>query len=140
MIKGTGIDIIEIDRFKSAMERRPRILERVFTKAERKYCLERNKPHLHFAVRFAAKEAVAKSLGVGFRNIKWKDIEILKMSSGKPSVILHNEAKNISEELGISLIDVSLSFSKTNAVANAIAFNSKLTLRDTPSSEGMSPK
>lgn len=124
MIKGTGIDIVEIDRFKQAMERRSKLLTRVFTEAERSYCLKRNKPHLHFAVRFAAKEAVAKSLGVGFRNIKWQDIEIIKMSSGKPTVILHNEAKNIAKSSGINLIDVSLSFSRTNAVANAIAFNS----------------
>jgi holo-[acyl-carrier protein] synthase len=123
MIKGTGIDIVEIDRFKRAIERRSRLIDRVFTKAERDYCLERNKPHLHFAVRFAAKEAVAKSLGIGFRNIKWQDIEIIKMSSGKPTVVLHNEAKKIADSMEISLIDVSLSFSKTNAIASAVALN-----------------
>lgn len=124
MIKGTGIDIVEIDRFKKAIERRSRLIDRVFTKAEKDYCLERNKPYLHLAVRFAAKEAVAKALGVGFRNIKWQDIEIIKMSSGKPTVILHNQAKKIANSMEISLIDVSLSFSRTNAIANAIAFNS----------------
>ena len=123
MIKGTGIDIVEIERFKTAIEKHPRLLSRVFTDSERAYCLKRNKPHLHFAVRFAAKEAVAKSLGIGFRNIKWQDIEIVKMSSGKPKVVLNNKARDIANKMNIGVIDVSLSFSHTNAIANAIALN-----------------
>ena len=98
MIKGTGIDIVEIDRFKKAVERNSNLIERIFTDKEIKYCKERNKPHLHFAVRFAAKEAVAKSMGIGMRNIKWKDIEIIRMTSGKPTIMLHNRAKGIAKK------------------------------------------
>ncbi len=123
MIKGTGIDIVEIDRFKKAIERNSDLIKRVFTDNEIKYCNERNKPHLHFAVRFAAKEAVAKSMGIGMRNIKWKDIEVIRMTSGKPTIALHNRAKSVAKENKIQSIDVSLSFTKSNAIANAIAFN-----------------
>ena len=73
MIKGTGIDIVEIDRFKKAIEKRPNLVERLFTESEINYCSARNKPYFHYAVRFAAKEAVSKCLGVGISNIKWKD-------------------------------------------------------------------
>lgn len=123
MITGLGVDIVEINRFKSAMDKHPKIVDRLFTEAEKNYCLGRKKPYLHFAVRFAAKEAILKSLETGRRGIGWKDVEVKRTISGAPEVILHEKALNLTSEKGISKVMVSLSFSHTNAVATAVALN-----------------
>ena len=124
MLTGIGIDVVEINRFRAAMQRHPRMLDRLFTKAEQKYCLGRKKSYLHFAVRFAAKEAILKSLGTGRSGIGWKDVEVKRASTGAPEVILHEKAVNITSKKGISKVMVSLAFSHTNAVATAVAVGS----------------
>ena len=90
MILGIGSDIIEIARIKKNIEcYRGRFLNRIFTVAEQNYCLNRKEPSVHFAGRFAAKEAIVKALGTGFiRGISWQDIEILPDEKGKPVVKL----------------------------------------------------
>ena len=97
MILGIGNDIIEIARIRSSIERYShRFLDRVFTKAEQEYCLKHRDSALHFAGRFAAKEAVVKSLGTGFRGgLDWLDIEILNDTLGKPSVYFSEKAKEL---------------------------------------------
>lgn len=85
MIKGIGLDIIEIDRIALAIERtKGRFIERLFTRNE----IRPNAPATYYAGRFAAKEAVVKALGTGFRGITWQDIEVLSDSMGKPYVNL----------------------------------------------------
>lgn len=121
MVKGIGIDLVEIDRFRMALEKHPKIVDRLFTEAEQEYCLGRKKPYLHFAVRFAAKEAVLKSLQTGRSRIGWKDVEVNRKPSGAPEVLLHNNALNILKEKAISEVLISLSFSHTNAIASAFA-------------------
>ncbi len=120
-VQGLGIDIVEIERFKKAMEKHPRIIDRLFTKTEQAYCLDRKKPYLHFAVRFAAKEAVLKSLETGRNGIGWKDVEVHRQNNGAPEVKLHNSAVDVTSAKGVQQIVLSLSFSHTNAVAAAIA-------------------
>ncbi len=113
-----GVDIIEIPRIAGAIERYgDRFLRRVYTPREiEKY---RNRiPSL--ATRFAAKEAVVKVLGCGFRGVGWQDVEILSDARGKPVVVLHGRAKERAEALGIRSIAVSLSDSKEYAVAMAL--------------------
>jgi holo-[acyl-carrier protein] synthase len=113
-----GVDIIEIPRIAGAIERYgDRFLKRVYTAHE--IARYRNRvPSL--ATRFAAKEAVMKVLGCGFRGVGWHDIEILSDPRGKPVVFLHGRAQVRAEALGIREVTVSLSDSKEYAVAMAL--------------------
>lgn len=124
MIRGIGVDIIEIERIKKAMDRYGKFETRIFTGTEREYCRSCSQPACHFAVRFAAKEAVSKALGNGKRGIRWTDIEIVKDVRGKPRVRLSGNAAKLAAENGVGDIAVSLSFNKQSAVATAIAIGS----------------
>lgn len=109
MIKGIGIDIVEIDRVKEAVEKYgDSFLEKVFTEKEIKYCRSRKVlKYPELAVRFAAKEAYAKALGTGIKGfgrsnhgVHWKDIEVVNNSHGKPLFSIKGE---ISEKAQVSL-------------------------------------
>lgn len=121
MIKGIGIDIIEIDRIRRAIEKNDKFIDRVFTVNEKKAFEEKNHSPQTIAGYFAAKEAVSKALGTGISNMRWKDIEILKDPSGKPYVRLYNNAENLAYSMSIDKILISISHSRENAVALAIA-------------------
>lgn len=120
MIIGVGIDIIEIERIKEALENNKGFLEKIFTNNEIEYLKRRNMRPEYAAGRFASKEAVAKALGTGFREFSFKDIEIDRTSLGKPVVILKKKAKKIASRMGKYKIHLSISHSKYNAVAYAI--------------------
>ena len=83
MIVGIGMDIIEVERIRKLAEKNPRFLQRVFTPEEILYCLNKKNKHQHFAARFAAKEAFFKALG---RRIGWKEVGLVNLPSGKPSL------------------------------------------------------
>jgi holo-[acyl-carrier protein] synthase len=119
MILGIGNDIIEIDRIASNMKRyQQRFLDRVFTQAEQAYCLAKKDPAIHFAGRWAAKEAVAKALGTGFKlGLTWLDIEILNDEHGKPSVFISSSWK---ETLKEPALWISISHCRHYATAMAI--------------------
>lgn len=121
MIFGIGTDIIEIDRVKKALERNPKILDRLFTEYEILYFKSRNMNIQHIAGGFSAKEAVVKALGTGISGYSWKDVEILRGSSGKPMVKLYNKAKEIATKNKISTIFISISHSNNYAMATAVA-------------------
>lgn len=121
MIKGIGVDIVEVDRIELAIRRRSRFAERVFTDTERDYCLSKHRPHLHFAARFAAKEAALKALGTGLRGVKWTDFEVRRDKWGKPFLKLTGAAAELARDKGICDIFISLSFSRESAIAQAIA-------------------
>ena len=122
MIKGIGTDIIEISRIKNVIEKRPEgFCDRFFTEEEKQYCQLMKDPYPHYAVRFAAKEAVVKALGTGFRGMKFTDVEVTRDKAGKPSVQLHGKALEIARGKEIIKIELSLSHSKDSAVAFAIA-------------------
>ncbi len=111
----TGVDIIEISRIGRVLEQYgQRFLRRIFTPGEIEYCRERP-PNL--AARFAAKEATMKALGTGVRGVGWKDIEVIRASSGAPSIVLHGRAKARAQRLGVQEIALSLSHSREYAVA-----------------------
>ena len=115
----TGVDFIEIDRVAGVLERHgDRFLRRVFTPGEIAYCRGRA-PNL--AARFAAKEAVMKSLGTGFRGVGWRDVEVVRAPSGAPSARLHGRALRRAERLGITEIAISLSHSRGFAMVVAVA-------------------
>jgi len=114
-----GVDIIEIARVRTAVERwGARFLERIYTPSEIAHCRGRV-PEL--AVRFAAKEAVSKALGTGIFGLTWVEIEVQVDRRGKPLIRLHGRAEDRAEVLGLSSFEVSLSHSNENAVAFVVA-------------------
>lgn len=112
-----GIDVIENERFARALERRPRLAERVFTAGEREYCLSRPNPAQHFAARFAAKEAVGKALGTGVSS--WREIEV--GSGGQPEVRMSGVTGRRAAALGAGELSLSLSHCGPVSVAVAAA-------------------
>jgi holo-[acyl-carrier protein] synthase len=122
-ILGHGIDIVETERVRRLVdEHGQRFLDRVFTASEQEYC-QKNPKRLyeHLAGRFAAKEAVLKVLGTGWRGgIAWTDVEVLKEPSGQPRVRLSGECARIADELGIVRWHLSISHIETHATASAI--------------------
>ena len=106
MIKGIGIDIIEVKRIKKIIERYgDRFYNRILTEKEIEYCKSFSKPNLHFAGRFASKEAYSKSIGTGIsKDFRWKDIEILNNKRGKPYINhkVDNEYSKYKFEVSIS--------------------------------------
>jgi holo-[acyl-carrier protein] synthase len=121
MITGLGVDIVEIDRMRAALERQPKLKERLFSEEERAYCDKRSRPEVHYALRFAAKEAVLKALGTGFSGMRFCDVEVSRETSGRPVPRLKGRAAERAAELGIIEMHLSLSFTHTTAVASAVA-------------------
>jgi holo-[acyl-carrier protein] synthase len=122
-ILGHGIDIVETARIRRMVdEHGRRFLDRCFTPAEQEYCSRSPvRYYEHLAARFAAKEAVLKVLGTGWRGgIAWTDIEVLKEPSGQPRIRLGGECERIARDLGIVHWHVSLSHIETHATASAI--------------------
>lgn len=119
---GLGVDIVEIERMKNILSRNPHFAERVFSEAECAYCNSCQNPAAHYAVRFAAKEAVVKALGTGFSGgIGVRDIEVERVKKGRPLVRLTGAAAQIAQESGVIDISLSMSYTKTDAVACALA-------------------
>jgi len=121
LVAGLGVDIVEIQRFSKVLERRPRIKERLFSEAERAYCEGKSRPETHYALRFAAKEAILKTLGTGFAGIRFRDVEVTHDQKGKPIPILAGKAQERADELGIVELHLSLSYTHATAIASAVA-------------------
>lgn len=119
MIQGIGVDIIEIQRIQSSIEKfGDTFLRKIFTDTEIAYCQARKNPAQHFAARFAAKEAVSKALATGWSGeFEWKNVEVMNELSGKPSVILHGIT---AQALKKSTVYLSLSHSDVSVVAFAV--------------------
>ena len=123
MIIGIGVDIIEIERVRQAIQNNKNFLSKLFTEKEIDYFISRNMNSEVIAGNFAAKEAVSKALGTGIRGFSFKDIEILRNELGKPEVILHSGAKSIGNKLvgNNNSLRVHLSISHNNS--SAIAYS-----------------
>ena len=118
-VAGVGIDLVDIDRFDRV---KPRVRERLFTRAEAKYCILQRRPALHFAARFAAKEAVLKALGTGWSGgIAWSEVEIVREVHGAATVKLTGKAAARAKKLKIKGWHVSLTHTASTAAAVAIA-------------------
>ena len=109
-----GVDVVEIERIRRALERYPGFRERCFTDAERAYCDSRPNPPQHYAARFAGKEAVGKALGSGVR-FTWREIEI--RGRPKPGVELSGRTKEWAERLRAGRIELSMTHSRDIAAA-----------------------
>jgi holo-[acyl-carrier protein] synthase len=112
---GIGLDLLEIARLERALERRPRLAERLFTDGERAYAAARARPGQHLAARFCAKEAVAKALGL--EAWSWRDIEVVATQAA-PVVALHGPVAARAAELGV---EVRISLTHTGSEAAAVA-------------------
>ncbi|MBQ9955141.1 MAG: holo-ACP synthase [Eggerthellaceae bacterium] len=119
---GLGVDIVDIARMKRILERTPAFAQRAFSETERAYCDSKASPEVHYATRFAAKEAVMKALGTGLlQGISVRDIEVRRTSKGRPYVVLTGRMRQIARERGVREIPISLSYTHSEAVACAMA-------------------
>jgi len=119
MIKGIGIDIIDISRIeKGITEHGRRLIDRIFSSDEIAYCEARTYRSRHYAARFAAKEALFKALGTGLgQGMSWQDVEIANDDRGQPRIHLSRKARDLADHLGIARTHLSLSHDRHNAVA-----------------------
>jgi len=122
MLVGTGVDIAETSRIEQVLEKHgERFLKRVYTSAEIAYCEKFKNKAERYAARFAAKEAAFKALGTGWREgIRWRDVEITHLPSGKPVLLLTGRALEIARQLGIARTSVSISHSDRYVVAHVM--------------------
>lgn len=118
---GIGTDLVEIERFRTTLERTPGIRTRTFTEAERAYADAKHDPTERYAVRWAAKEAVMKAMGAGLGVVAMIDIEVVRAESGEPSIRLHASAAQRATELGISEFKITLTHTASLAQAIAVA-------------------
>jgi holo-[acyl-carrier protein] synthase len=114
-MSGVGIDLLDVARLERALERRPRLAERVFTDAEREYAAARARPAMHLAARFCAKEAVAKALGL--TGWSFRDVEVVATDAA-PELRLSGTVAARAAQLGGEL---AISLTHTNEVAGAVA-------------------
>ena len=115
-IQGIGIDIVEVQRMKEALDAQgAALMKKLFTEREITYCKSKKRPHEHFAARFAAKEAVSKAMKTGWSGkFRWKDIEVANEPSGEPRIVLYD---SVAAMLSKSTVHLSLSHTKSTVVA-----------------------
>lgn len=118
-ILGLGVDLADIERVGRVLAKYPRFAERCFTEHEREYAFRFSKPERRLAARFAGKEAVMKSMGTGWRRIRWTDIEIT--GGGKPTVRMSGNAARRAEMLGITEVLVTITHTEVSALVMAVA-------------------
>lgn len=122
MIVGTGVDICEVPRIEQAIRRHGRrFLDRIFTRREIEYCDGRKNRFERYAARFAAKEAGMKALGTGWRRgVRWRDIEVVRLPSGKPSLRFYGVAAELAAQIKTRNVALSLTHTETQALAQVI--------------------
>jgi holo-[acyl-carrier protein] synthase len=122
-VLGLGTDLIETKRVEESIDRfGDRFLERVFTEGEIAYCRRKKNAGESFAARFAAKEAGAKALGTGIsRGVNWKELEVRREVSGKPTLHLSGRAAELAEAMGVRRLQLSLTHSRELAMAVVVA-------------------
>ena len=120
---GIGIDVVEVERIASAIQRHGEpFLAKLFTAGEREYCESRKNPAMHYAARFAAKEAVSKALGTGIGgNAGLLEMEVVHDPIGAPKIQLRGAAETFAKDHGITEVQISLTHAREYAAANAIA-------------------
>lgn len=126
MIISTGVDLVEVDRIRAALEDRRignRFRDRVFTEKEIAYCEKKQRgKYESYAGRFATKEAVMKALGRGWgAKVRWLDIEVARARTGKPTIVLHDKTAKLADELGIRRWALSITHTKEHGMAFVVA-------------------
>ena len=118
-IVGLGVDLADIGRVRGVLDKYPRFAERCFTDHEREYAFRFERPERRLAARFAGKEAVMKSMGTGWRRIRWQDIEIT--GGGKPTVRMTGNAARRAADLGVTEVMVTITHTDDSALVMAVA-------------------
>jgi holo-[acyl-carrier protein] synthase len=118
-ILGLGVDLASIERVAAVLVKYPRFAERCFTGHEREYAFRFARPERRLAARFAGKEAVMKSMGTGWRRVRWRDIEIT--GGGKPTVRVSGTARARAEALGVTGFEITITHTDTDALVIAVA-------------------
>lgn len=113
-----GTDVVDVDRFRAALERTPRLRDRLFRPDEQRYADRVADPAKRYAARFAAKEATLKALGRGLGDVRLFDIEVVRADSGAPALVLHDGAGELAASIGVRSLELSLTHS--DLVAHAI--------------------
>jgi holo-[acyl-carrier protein] synthase len=117
MILGMGIDLCEVHRIRRLLEKdRDRFVRRVFRDGERAYCDARRHPEIHYAARFAAKEAFLKAVGTGWR-LGWLQVEVARGASGRPELILSGRAAELLRRRGVRRAHLTLTHTEETAAA-----------------------
>lgn len=130
---GLGVDMVEVARMEAILARTPSFASKVFSEGERAYCDGKARPAMHYAARFAAKEAVVKALGLGFSSgISVRDVEVVREEGGRPRVVLSGRAQEAARELGVTEVPVSLSHTATDAIACALALTADAARKQEP--------
>ena len=120
-IRGLGTDLVEIERFRLALQRRAGLGTRLFTDDERAYAHEQHDPVPSLAARFGAKEAVMKALGTGLGAFTFREVEVVRDESGAPAVVLRGSAAMLAEQRGVHAWQLSLTHTDTTAMAVVLA-------------------
>jgi holo-[acyl-carrier protein] synthase len=122
MIAGIGVDLCEVERMEAAIARHgERLLARLYTPAERRYCESKPNRMERFAGRFAAKEAAMKAIGTGWsRGVGWRDFEVTRAVGGRPVIVFHGVARRIADEMGVTRALVSITHVRSMALAQVL--------------------
>jgi holo-[acyl-carrier protein] synthase len=118
MVPGIGVDVVDVDRMKFALERTPRIRQRLFTEDEIAYCEKFRFAERHYAGRWAAKEAVTKALGCGL--IQWNGVEVIRRPRRAPSVRIFGKIEGFADMVGVRQEDLSISITHSELSAVAV--------------------
>lgn len=120
-VLGIGTDLVDLDRFRQVLQRTPSMVDRLFTAGEQAYANERRDPTEPLGARFAAKEAVLKAMGLGLGAVAFREIEVVRASSGAPSLVLHGGAAELAAERGVDRWFLTLSHTAHLAQAFVVA-------------------
>ncbi len=119
MIIGIGLDLVETARIDQSIQRfGGKFVGRIFTKDEESYCRTKQNPALHFAGRFAAKEACAKALGCGIsKGVRWLDMEVTRDAAGQPTILLSGHARELAASMAVERVMLSITHTGEHAAA-----------------------
>ena len=118
---GLGVDLVEVERMRTALARTPTLADRLFTAEERAHAEATSDPAERFSARFAAKEAAMKALGVGLGAVDWHDIEVVRTGSGAPRLRVTGRAHELAVDSGITRWLVTLTHTSSMAEAVVVA-------------------
>ena len=119
---GIGVDVVQNNRIRESLEKfGDRFISRIYTEGEQEYCNKCVDRAIHYAARFAAKEAAFKALGTGWAaGVRWRDVEIVRTSSGRPELRLHGVAQERAQSMGVARTHVSLTHDQLVSVATVV--------------------